>query len=100
MLALRQLAGVGLGMFLLAVTQRPFDAGLARFYETYSYTIAHGRNIVNVILVEFRGVDTWGRDRGSPDDGCGHPGARAHRATKPDARHSRKRRRRSGELHP
>ena len=52
--------GAGFGLFLLAVTQRPFDASLSDFFERYSYTIAHGRNIVNVILVDFRGIDTMG----------------------------------------
>ena len=30
------------------------------FFTEYSRAIAHGRNIVNVILVDFRGVDTLG----------------------------------------
>lgn len=52
--------GAGFGIFLLAVAQRPFDRTLSDFFERYSYAIAHGRNIVNVILVDFRGVDTMG----------------------------------------
>ena len=38
----------------------PFDATLTAFFNEYSYTLAQGRNIVNVILVDFRGVDTFG----------------------------------------
>jgi multicomponent Na+:H+ antiporter subunit A len=53
-------AGAGFGLFLLAIAQRPFDRTLSDFFEQYSYAIAHGRNIVNVILVDFRGVDTMG----------------------------------------
>ena len=58
--ALAAAAGAGFGLFLLAVVQRPFDSVLSDFFERYSYAIAHGRNIVNVILVDFRGIDTMG----------------------------------------
>ena len=54
------LIGIAFGLFLLKVIQTPFDDSLSEFFETYSYTIAHGRNIVNVILVDFRGIDTMG----------------------------------------
>jgi multicomponent Na+:H+ antiporter subunit A len=54
------LCGVGLTLMLLSVVQLPFDASLSEFFATYSRSIAHGRNIVNVILVDFRGVDTLG----------------------------------------
>ncbi|MEX3008063.1 putative monovalent cation/H+ antiporter subunit A [Hoeflea sp. TYP-13] len=47
-------------MLLLKVTQLPFDATLSEFFTRYSLSIAHGANIVNVILVDFRGTDTWG----------------------------------------
>ena len=30
------------------------------FFEANSYIAAHGRNIVNVILVDFRSLDTLG----------------------------------------
>lgn len=54
--------GVGSGFFLLilSVTQQPFSAHLSDFFREHSVSIAHGRNIVNVILVDFRGVDTLG----------------------------------------
>lgn len=52
--------GLGLTLTLLAITQQPFDSRLSEFFTEYSRTIAHGRNIVNVILVDFRGVDTLG----------------------------------------
>jgi multicomponent Na+:H+ antiporter subunit A len=51
---------VGLGLLLLAVTQLPFNAELSEFFAQHSYAIAHGRNIVNVIIVDFRGLDTLG----------------------------------------
>ncbi|HKP11205.1 MAG TPA: hydrogen gas-evolving membrane-bound hydrogenase subunit E, partial [Blastocatellia bacterium] len=38
----------------------PFQQHASNFYAERSYTEAHGRNIVNVILVDFRGFDTLG----------------------------------------
>ncbi len=52
--------GVALALLLLKVTQMPFDDRLSQFFNTYSKTIAHGRNVVNVIIVDFRGLDTLG----------------------------------------
>ena len=52
--------GAGFGLLLLSIVQRPFDPLLSDFFERYSYQIAHGHNIVNVIIVDFRGVDTMG----------------------------------------
>ena len=52
--------GLGFGLMLLRVTQGIFDDTLTQFFLEHSYLIAHGRNIVNVILVDFRGVDTLG----------------------------------------
>ena len=53
-------AGAGFGLLLLKVTQLPFDARLSDFFSAHSKAIAHGRNIVNVIIVDFRGLDTLG----------------------------------------
>ncbi|MFP4537973.1 MAG: putative monovalent cation/H+ antiporter subunit A [Dichotomicrobium sp.] len=53
-------ASCGFGLMLLSVTQGAFDATLSDFFREYSATIAHGRNIVNVILVDFRALDTLG----------------------------------------
>lgn len=52
--------GAGFALLLLKVTQLPFDDRLSQFFSTYSKTIAHGRNVVNVIIVDFRGLDTLG----------------------------------------
>jgi len=52
--------GAAFGLLLLKVTQLPFDDGLSAFYEANSRALAHGRNIVNVIIVDFRGLDTLG----------------------------------------
>ena len=54
------LCGGALGLVLLGVVQTPFDGTLSAFFSENSRVIAHGRNIVNVILVDFRGVDTFG----------------------------------------
>lgn len=43
----------------LAVAQ-PSDPSLSRFFADNSVAQAHGRNVVNVILVDFRAVDTLG----------------------------------------
>lgn len=52
--------GVGMGALLMNITQMPLDLRLSEFFSTYSVAIAHGRNIVNVILVDFRAIDTLG----------------------------------------
>lgn len=52
--------GLGFGLMLLKVTGVPFDATLTDFFNLYSKTIAHGANVVNVIIVDFRGTDTLG----------------------------------------
>jgi multicomponent Na+:H+ antiporter subunit A len=46
--------------FLMGVLQAPLDRSLTGFFEANSYIAAHGRNIVNVILVDFRSLDTLG----------------------------------------
>lgn len=45
---------------LLLVVDQPFDRRLTEFFEAASWTEAFGRNIVNVILVDFRTLDTFG----------------------------------------
>ena len=44
----------------LAATHGSLDRQLTTFFEDNSYLAAHGRNIVNVILVDFRSLDTLG----------------------------------------
>ncbi len=45
---------------ILAVSRTELDRSLTNFFEANSYIAAHGRNIVNVILVDFRSLDTLG----------------------------------------
>ncbi|MEX2501855.1 MAG: putative monovalent cation/H+ antiporter subunit A [Trueperaceae bacterium] len=52
--------GLLLTVLLLAVVTVPLDRTLSDFFEAASYPEAHGRNIVNVILVDFRALDTIG----------------------------------------
>ncbi len=52
--------GLLMTTWLMGLTRIPLDRGLTAFFETKSYVAAHGRNIVNVILVDFRSLDTLG----------------------------------------
>ena len=45
---------------LLAVVARPFDPVLSDYFGAVSVPEAFGRNVVNVILVDFRAIDTLG----------------------------------------
>lgn len=38
----------------------PFLPAVSKYYSEHSLLLAHGRNIVNVIIVDFRGLDTLG----------------------------------------
>ena len=58
--ALAGLVGVVTTVTLLLVVDTPFDRRLTTFFEGASWTEAFGRNIVNVILVDFRTLDTFG----------------------------------------
>jgi len=54
--------GVGsvVAAVMLMVTQGPIDRRLTDYFETTAWPEAFGRNIVNVILVDFRALDTFG----------------------------------------
>jgi multicomponent Na+:H+ antiporter subunit A len=45
---------------ILAASATPPESALAPFFLEASRPLAHGRNVVNVILVDFRGLDTLG----------------------------------------
>ena len=53
-------AGVAATLGVLAFTGRSSMSEIAHFYLTQTYAQAGGINVVNVILVDFRAVDTWG----------------------------------------
>ncbi|WP_313615203.1 putative monovalent cation/H+ antiporter subunit A [Agrobacterium sp.] len=52
--------GTGFALMLLKSTQLPFNNSLTDFFNQWSKVIAHGANVVNVIIVDFRGTDTLG----------------------------------------
>lgn len=54
------LAGAGVSLLLMLVLTGAFDPRLSEFFTKTSVPIAHGHNIVNVILVDYRGFDTLG----------------------------------------
>lgn len=52
--------GLLVTLLMYAVIAVPFDSFISDYYAEASYPLAHGRNIVNVILVDFRALDTMG----------------------------------------
>lgn len=52
--------GLVVTLVLLAVLETPLDLRLTEFFQGASWPEAYGRNIVNVILVDFRALDTFG----------------------------------------
>jgi multicomponent Na+:H+ antiporter subunit A len=52
--------GAIVGALVLLVATTHTDPRLTTFFVENGPTLAHGRNIVNVILVDFRGLDTLG----------------------------------------
>jgi multicomponent Na+:H+ antiporter subunit A len=52
--------GVFFTALLIAITAGPLDLSLTDYFAANSYVAAHGHNIVNVILVDFRALDTLG----------------------------------------
>jgi multisubunit Na+/H+ antiporter MnhB subunit len=52
--------GTMVAALILSVAGNELDRSLADFFEANSYIAAHGRNIVNVILFDFRSFNTLG----------------------------------------
>ncbi len=50
--------GIILSIIAIKVLQVPTDIAISKFYGDYAYVLAKGKNVVNVILVDFRGFDT------------------------------------------
>jgi multicomponent Na+:H+ antiporter subunit A len=59
-LTLALLFGGAIALILLLVGTTPTPAKLGSYFAENSATVAHGRNIVNVVLVDFRAIDTMG----------------------------------------
>lgn len=58
--ALALACGLGVSLLLMVVLTGDLDTRLSDLFTATSVPIAHGSNIVNVILVDYRGFDTLG----------------------------------------
>lgn len=54
------LAGAMMTILVLAAVDVPHPMQVSEYYATQSWLAANGRNVVNVILVDFRALDTLG----------------------------------------
>lgn len=58
--ALAAAAGIGTFLLLAHLYSLPVNTELADWFSAHSLPEAHGRNVVNVIIVDFRALDTLG----------------------------------------
>ncbi|MEZ4709829.1 MAG: putative monovalent cation/H+ antiporter subunit A [Caldilineaceae bacterium] len=58
--AVALLAGAVMAMLILTVIASPHPMHVSEYYAEQSWLAANGRNVVNVILVDFRALDTLG----------------------------------------
>jgi multicomponent K+:H+ antiporter subunit A len=59
-LAIAGAAGLGMALLSYAVMTRPLPSTISSFFVERAYPDAGGRNVVNVVLVDFRAFDTLG----------------------------------------
>jgi multicomponent K+:H+ antiporter subunit A len=59
-LALAGICGAGMAFIAYAVLTRDAPDSIAAFFIENAYALGGGKNVVNVILVDFRGFDTMG----------------------------------------
>ncbi|MFC5374197.1 monovalent cation/H+ antiporter subunit A [Brevundimonas faecalis] len=59
-LAIATAAGAGTALIAFAVMTRPSGSPLAKYFLDHAYSEGGGRNVVNVLLVDFRAFDTLG----------------------------------------
>lgn len=59
-LAISAIVGVSLGLLVLTAANAGITSRLADYFVKNAPTLAHGNNVVNVILVDFRSLDTMG----------------------------------------
>ena len=52
--------GALITLIIIVLTEKELSSNLSEYYATYSYLLAKGKNVVNVILVDFRSLDTLG----------------------------------------
>lgn len=53
-------AGTGMTLIVYAMLTRPLPDTISRYFVENAYAEGGGRNVVNVLLVDFRGFDTFG----------------------------------------
>jgi multicomponent K+:H+ antiporter subunit A len=53
-------AGTGMSLIVYAMLTRPLPDTISRYFIENAYAEGGGRNVVNVLLVDFRGFDTFG----------------------------------------
>jgi multicomponent K+:H+ antiporter subunit A len=58
--ALALAAGLGAAGLAFAVMTHPVDGSISEFFLGHAYSAGGGRNVVNVLLVDFRAFDTFG----------------------------------------
>lgn len=59
-LAFAVMGGAAMTVLTLVALGARRQESVAGYYLAHSYDLAHGKNVVNVILVDFRGIDTLG----------------------------------------
>lgn len=59
-LSISILAAVGVFILLMLLPEKPADTTLAQWFSENSLSLAQGHNVVNVIIVDFRALDTLG----------------------------------------
>ncbi|MCB0192931.1 MAG: putative monovalent cation/H+ antiporter subunit A [Anaerolineae bacterium] len=59
-LVISLMGGALITVLVLIETALPINSRLTPYFAENSYTLAKGHNVVNVILVDFRGIDTMG----------------------------------------
>ena len=59
-ITLAMAAGLGSFILLALLPSAPFDTSLAEWFSANSLPLAKGHNAVNVIIVDFRALDTFG----------------------------------------
>lgn len=53
-------AGTGMTLIVYAMLTRPLPDTISRYFVENAYAEGGGRNVVNILLVDFRGFDTFG----------------------------------------
>ena len=54
------MVGFSIAILLIAITHQPFNNFIGQYFVKYSLPSGHGRNVVNIVLINFRGFDTLG----------------------------------------